>query len=323
MQSEIWRDFQKEVGNFTDKVKRRNFFAGVIGYKLPPVGNYLYVPRGPLMSDECAGSVVKRGMRELIFLAQKRKSGWIRIEPTNEKKLKIIKKNIDFQTVKAPHDMQPRQIFVLDISKEEDVLQREMKAKTRYNIRLAEKKGVVCRSYDSGSKNFQEKMDKFLDLVEMTAKRKGVKFHRRQYYKQMAKMVPQENFKLYSAEYRGEVLTSNLIIFYGKVATYLHGASADKYKNVMAPFLLQWKIIGDAKKMGFSHYDLGGVKVVKTKSGKYEIASGNWQGISRFKLGFSQTAVPIEFPGSYDIILNKRKYLMYRLLQKFRKISKI
>ncbi len=323
MQSEIWRNFQKEVGNFTDKVEEQNFFAGVIGYKLPPVGNYLYVPRGPLIGDKDEEKVIKEGMKKLISLAQKRKSGWIRIEPTDEKKMKIIKKNIDFQTVKAPHDMQPRQIFVLDISKEEDILQREMKAKTRYNIRLAERKGVVCRSYDSGSGNFQEKMDKFLDLVEMTAKRKGVKFHRRQYYRQMMKSIPKENLKLYLAEYRGKVLTSNLIIFYGEVATYLHGASADEYKNVMAPFLLQWKIIGDAKKRGFSRYDLGGVKVVKTKSGKYEIASGNWQGISRFKLGFSQTTVPIEFPGSYDVILNKRKYLMYRLLQKFRKITKI
>jgi lipid II:glycine glycyltransferase (peptidoglycan interpeptide bridge formation enzyme) len=177
-----------------------------------------------------------------------------------------------------------------------------MKSKTRYNINLAQKKGVKITKGANC-------IDKFIDLVALTAKRKGIKFHPEDYYRKMIESIPSDILSLYCAEYQNKIIAANIVIFYGNTATYLHGATDDEYRNVMAPYLLQWQAIKDAKKRGFKKYDFGGVKTLDNNS---------WSGITKFKLGFSQTAKPIEFPGSYDIAINSFKYYIYRAIQKIK-----
>jgi lipid II:glycine glycyltransferase (peptidoglycan interpeptide bridge formation enzyme) len=202
--------------------------------------------------------------------------------------------------------MQPKQNFIIDIDLTEDELLAGMKSKTRYNVRLAKRKGVeILVTRD------QKYIDKFIDLVEQTAQRKGVSFHQREHYLQMFQNIPEDVLKLYVAEYEGEVIAANIISFYGEVATYLHGATSDQSRNVMAPFLLQWQAILDAKKQEIKHYDFGGIFPESSKGGQ--------QGITRFKLGFSPKTKPFQTAGSHDIILNKSKYWMYRFLQRVKK----
>jgi lipid II:glycine glycyltransferase (peptidoglycan interpeptide bridge formation enzyme) len=78
----------------------------------------------------------------------------------------------------------------------------------------------------------------------------------------------------------------------------------------MAPFLLQWQAILDAKKRGIKYYDFGGVFTESDDVGK--------RGITRFKFGFSPKTKPFQTAGSYDIVLNKPKYWMYKILQKIK-----
>lgn len=313
LQSEKWRKFQESVGEKTFNISNDVFLANIIEHKLPVVGKYFYIPRGPVLETEINKKKLKGALGELLKLAKKSKIGWIRFEPSNNKILKIIKNSIELDIVKAPHDMQAQQIFIMDILKNEEDLLNEMKSKTRYNIGLAKRKGVICDSHNFSS----EKFDRFLELIGETANRKGVKFHRKNYYRKMVESIPKKNLKLYVAEYRGKIIVANLILFFGNTATYLHGASADKYKNVMAPFLLQWQIILEAKKNGFTRYDFGGVKT-ENKNGKLIIPETKWQGISKFKLGFSRTTKTLEFPGSYDIIINRKSYFVYKMLQKLK-----
>jgi lipid II:glycine glycyltransferase (peptidoglycan interpeptide bridge formation enzyme) len=75
----------------------------------------------------------------------------------------------------------------------------------------------------------------------------------------------------------------------------------------MAPFLLQWQAILDAKEKGCTKYDFGGVNT-STKE-------NSWSGITTFKQGFSPRTKPVEFPGTYDIVVNSRAYMIYRGLQ--------
>jgi len=317
LQSDSWQKFQGSVGNKIYKIATVGFLANIIEHKLPLVGKYFYIPRGPIFrSEKKSKAEINQSLDKLFALAKKNNAGWIRVDLDNEAKLLFFRKNSEFKIVKAPHNMQPSQIFLLDIAKNKEELLKEMKAKTRYNIRLAKRKGVTCKAYDISDKEFTKNFEKFLDLVEKTASRKGVRFHSRKYYQKMIKVIPKKNLKLYIAKYQGKLIVANIVIFYGETATYLHGASADKYKNVMAPFLLQWKIILDAKESGYKKYDLGGVEVKDAVSGKKEAKGGNWQGITRFKLGFSETTRPLEFPGSYDIILNRKKYLAYKTFHK-------
>ncbi len=356
LQSKEWRKFQEATGRKTFHIdsfeaqelsswKPRSlalgelgFWANIIEHSLPISGKYFYAPRGPVCHPELdSGSKeipdqvrndnsFKIGMTEIIDLAKKENVGWIRIDPASSAILDLIKNNIHFQIKKAPHDMQPREIFAIDITKPEEQLLSEMKSKTRYNIRLAEKKGVKISvitknshpEIDSGSAKLDSGseagmtnryFDEFLRLVKITSERQGITPHPENYYRQMFETLP--NLKLYVAEHAEKVIVANLVLTFGTTVTYLHGASDDKYKNLMAPYLLQWRQIQDAKAAGCDKYDFGGVKFGDDKN-------NDWVGITRFKTGFSPNTKLIEFPGSYDIILNPVKYKIYRIIQKIK-----
>lgn len=281
------------------------FWANIIEHKLPIVGRYFYAPRWP--SYKIQFSI----FNELFELARKEKIEWIRIEPENEESLNSIKENISHKIVKAPHNMQPKEVFVIDITKSEEDLLNEMKQKTRYNINLAQKRGVSVRVISNETPNSNDQIvDRFIEMVDLTAKRKGVNFHPGDYYRMMIKTIPGKILKLYVAEFNNKIIAANLVVFFGKNAIYLHGATDDEYRNVMAPYLLQWQAILDAKKAGCEKYDFGGVKT--------ETDNNSWSGITKFKLGFSPGTKPIEFMGSYDIIINPIKYCLYRTIQKIK-----
>ena len=87
-------------------------------------------------------------------------------------------------------------------------------------------------------------------------------------------------------------------------------------------YMIELEILKQAKSAGYKKYDLGGTKVYQDKNGKNIAKNGNWQGISRFKIGFCLKCQPVEFPGGWDIILNKWKYKLYRFLQKIKELIK-
>lgn len=347
LQSDEWLKFQKSVGRSTfhveDDCKVDQGFghfcvwANAVEHSLPIVGKYLYIPRGPIMIGKKDKNIlriedVRKTLEYLFWLAKDSGAGWVRFDPRSEKDLILIRESVKkaakryekFQTAKTPHDVQPKEIFVIDISKTEDQLLSEMKSKTRYNIRLAEKKGVEVREF-SKKADKEKYVEEFLKLNRETAKRDGFVSHSDGYYRKMVETLPEDMISLYVAEHEGKAIAANLVIFFGDTATYAHGASSNEHRDVMAPYLLQWRQIQDAKERGCKYYDFGGVKMVKCsdltpalslekRGSKGEVNS--WEGITRFKLGFSTTVEPIVFPGSYDIIINSRKYSIYKGLQR-------
>lgn len=256
---------------------------------------------------------VKSLLEELLELAKKNTVGWIRIEPETEEVLSVIRNSANYKTIKAPHDVQPRELFIINIMKSEEELLAEMKPKTRYNIRLAEKKGVSARVILPGS-GMAKYVNEFIRLTQVMAERQGITTHPESYYRKMIKTIPENILKLYVAEYQNRIIAANLVVFFGETCTYLHGASDDEYRNVMAPYLLQWQQIKDAKLAGCARYDFGGVKTIDEKN--------NWAGITKFKLGFSPDTKPTEFPGCYDLIINQKKYWLYRSIQRIKSFIK-
>jgi lipid II:glycine glycyltransferase (peptidoglycan interpeptide bridge formation enzyme) len=101
-----------------------------------------------------------------------------------------------------------------------------------------------------------------------------------------------------------------ILSFFGGVATYLHGASSDEHRNLMANYFLQWEAIKRAKEKGMKKYDFFGIAV--------ELNRKKWAGITRFKKGFCPDCEPIIFPGCYDLVLCPGKYFVYRILQFFK-----
>lgn len=349
LQSEQWRNFQKAAGRRTFLISDESFHASIIEHKLSIVGKYFYIPRWPsariLNSIRRGGQIpnksqnTKNQIQNLINLAKEENVGWIRIEPASEDVLNLLGHQMSkYKIVKAPHDMQPREILVMDIAKNEEELLAGMKAKTRYNIKVAQKHGVKILVTHNSQLNSQKYLEKFLELIKITSERDRIIPHPENYYRKMFETIPPEILKLCVAKYEGKIIAANIVIHYGSTATYLHGASDSEYRNVMAPYLLQWQAILDAKEAGYHFYDLGGVK---TENPKSEInqssaftfpdksgnsskpsffknsAGGNWQGITRFKTGFAPDTKPMEFPGSYDIIISNGKYFLYKFIRKF------
>ena len=311
LQSEEWAQVEEARGHKAVQLFEGALVFGFI-HTLPIVGSYMYVPRWPETESE-------KGRVEISVLIEKaRKLGarWVRIEPQTEVIRAMFFKQAqeeEISLVQAPHDMQPRESFIIDITKSEETLLAAMKSKARYNVRLAEKKGV--KIFMTREEKYQ---DVFCNLIEATAKRQHIKPHPRAHYKQMMSLLPESLCQLMVAEYEGEILAANLMIFCGDTGTYLHGGTSDSHREVMAPILLQWECIREAKRRGCVRYDFGGVHVhsnIKNPASTID----TWAGITRFKTGFSPMTEPTCFPGCYDIIIDARRYQLYdrlRLLQR-------
>lgn len=301
LQSKEWAKFQEANGR--EAVTFDNAFG--IVHKLPVVGTYLYFPRWPEIGIMNYESRINNVLDE----AEKRNIGWVRVEPKNESLLAELKKVFGKNFVKAPHDMQPRENFVIDISKSEEELLAAMKPKTRYNIRLAEKKGVQVFIVQD-----EKYREDFFRLIDATARRQKILPHPRGYYEKMFTVFPETMLALFVAEYKRKVIATNLVMFFGDTATYLHGGTSDEYRETMAPALLQWEQIREAKRRGCHFYDFGGVQM-QAVSDKLKTESSSWAGITRFKTGFSPNTIPTVFPGSYDIIFDAKKYWLYDRLR--------
>lgn len=127
---------------------------------------------------------------------------------------------------------------------------------------------------------------------------------------EQARQIYRFTEKLYFAEYKGEIIATALIGFFGKRVTYLHGASLSENRKVMAPYLLHWEIIRKAKELGFSEYDFWGIVTKKTKKDQIE----KWSGFSRFKMGFGGKVV--EYGGAYDLVFGRVWYFIYNVMRK-------
>lgn len=201
----------------------------------------------------------------------------------------------------------PKATRVLDISGAEEEIMAQMKSKTRYNIRLAEKKGVKIRETNDA--------EVLCDLLAKTASRdKGYAPHPKEYYQKLMSLLESKGLaRIFVAEFEGRPLAAILVSFYGEVGTYLHGGFDESQRNLMAPYLCQWEAIKYAKERGCQYYDFWGV--CETDDPK-----DSWAGISRFKEGFG--GEKIVFAGDYDLVLNRFWYDAFSLMAKIKRIMR-
>ncbi len=181
----------------------------------------------------------------------------------------------------SPHSIQPKRTIVVDISgSEEDILGR-MKQKCRYNIRLAEKKGVTVRAWSD--------INGFHDLMKLTGGRDGFGVHSLDYYDRVFKLFhPAGMAEMLVAEFDGKPLAALMVFSRGKRAWYLYGASSDEERNRMPAYLLQWEAMRWAKAKGADEYDLWGVpdEDESTLESQFESRQDGLWGVYRFKRGF-------------------------------------
>ena len=254
--------------------------------------NYFFCPRGPVVGVESGNLKVENFLfDEIKKIAKNEKAIFLRFEPQFiiHDSLFLIQKTINIE---------PNKTAIVDLQKAEDELLAAMHQKTRYNIRLAEKRGVKIREASN------EDFENFWRIMKETVDRDGFRLHSKEHYRKMLEL--DKNFvKLFLAEYNGKIITAVLATFFGDMITYVHGASANEYRNVMAPYLLHWHIIKLGKSLGFKYYDLNGVDENK------------WPGVTKFKIGFGGAIV--NYPGTFDLVFNKKMYNIYRMLRSIKR----
>lgn len=291
LQSGEWADFQKRLGRNVWQTGEVN----VIEHRLPAKKVYLYSPR--LIFPQNLDEFIK----EIKDIAKKKNAIFLKLEFENSMDENLLKKN----GFRKSNNIQPIKTIILDITKSEEELLNQMHPKTRYNIGLAQKKGIVIRKQVVGNRK-QEHFEEFWKLIQQTSKRDGFKPYPRAYYE---KMLEIPSIELFVVEYpstspgTSETIAANIVLFHKTTAIYLHGATSYEYRNLMAASLLQWEQIKEAKRRGCMEYDFWGIDEIK------------WPGVTRFKRGFG--GKEIAYPGAYDLVFKPIWYKLYKLAKKF------
>lgn len=203
---------------------------------------------------------------------------------------------------KSNTNILPTDTVFIDLKKDEKRLLQEMKSKTRYNIRLSFRKGVRVRKKNYGD------LDVWYQLYTQTCKRNHINLHNINYFQAVIKtnfsdINSSAEVELLVAEHHHNPLAAMFLVYSGKRATYLYGASSSNYRNYMATYALQWEAIRRAKKYGCTEYDMFGVA-------PYPDPSHPLYGLYRFKTGFGGNL--FHRMGCWDYPLNNKNYRMYQ-----------
>ena len=181
----------------------------------------------------------------------------------------------------SPHNIQPPRTIIINIKKSEEEILARMKPKTRYNIRLAEKKGVTVRAWDD--------LESFHKMMLVTGVRDNFGVHSLKYYKRAYELLhPKQMGEILVAEYDGKPLAALFVACNGNRAYYLYGASTDEERNRMPTYLLQWEAMKWARARGSEEYDLWGVpdEDEAILEANFETRHDGLWGVYRFKRGF-------------------------------------
>lgn len=313
LQSYAWGNFQasqnkKIIRLAVEESKLRGGFtaqnklvaiAQIILHPLPLGRSYFYIPHGPIILDEEEKEVILRTITDKTHeLARREKASFLFMEPTQNFD------RISFLSKSKKH-IQTETTLILDINKSKKEILAQMKGKTRYNLKLSKRKGVSVES----SKNLED-VSEFLRLAKSTSNRDEFKLHPDNYYKDMIRILSEDDLvELFLAKYKEKVIAAIIVVYYGKTATYLHGASDYKHRNLMATYLLQWSAIKKARKRGCKKYDFWGVAHADDPEHK-------WAGFTRFKKGFAPNNKIIEYPGPYEYPFSNLETQIFRFIHR-------
>lgn len=303
LQSWQWGEFKQKEGV---TVERIGFFDGnrlkkglqVFFHKIPHTSYTMgYFPKGP-MPDEDQLAALKQ-------LAKQNNAVAIKLEPNvchpvdADSGHEEIKKLLLSHGCREGKPLFTRYTFVLSLEPSLDALANQLKSKTRYNIHLAEKKGVtiVENSTDEGLKTH-------LEILAETTKRQGFFAHSPKYFQDMWELFKGSGMmRIFEARYQDMVLTSWIMFVHHNMLYYPYGASRSQHREVMASNLMMWEMIVFGKTLKLDSFDMWGAL------GPDPDPSDPWFGFHRFKQGYGGTLC--EFLGTYDLVTNPTMYSMY------------
>ncbi len=259
-----------------------------------------YLPRSVFPSIDSLKFLYQYGKKNKII--------FIKIEPyifkTENKEKEIA--NL-FQLKESSHPLFPKWTQILDLTKTEEELLKKFHHKTRYNFRLAQKKGVIVKEL-TNKKGFEI----FSQLYFETCKRQHYHGHNLGYHQTLWDFFQRKIAHIFIAFYQEIPLAAYQVWFYKNRAYYTYGGSSERYRNLMASNLLMWEVIRWAKRNGAEWFDLWG-----SLPPNYSL-SHPWAGFTRFKQGYGTKFV--ELVGSLDLVIDPIFYSLYSFIYPIRQI---
>ena len=295
LQTPAWDQFQQARGKTTYWLDKTLF----IKHDLKFGQSYWYAPR-----------ISNPPSIEQLDAVFKGKTTFVKIEPQQG--------GLEKPFTKMP-TVQPRQTILLDLTHSEDKLLENMKTKTRYNIRLAERKKILVARYDHPDS--VSRVSEFIALSKETNLRDQIRSYDDHYYEKLLDVLGKAGMaSLFVAYHEDKPLASLILIRHNGIATYLFGASSSDKQNLMASYLIQWHAITYAKASGDHIYDMWGARVDERlapgeykqtmAASKVQPRPGKTYGVTRFKLGFNGEVY--FYPPAYDRSYKQFWYNLYK-----------
>lgn len=282
--------------------------ASLLKRAIPKVGRcIMYASRGPVL-DTTDFALLSAFTEYLKQTAIKHKAILLKIDPpipVEDTASETHLRNVGFSPIqlKGFGGTQPKCVMQLDLAgRTEEELLASFKPKWRYNIRLAEKKGVTVNMDCDRSE-----LATFYSLLKETCERDGFLVRGLSYFEDMwDALVPAGYMKLVLTYYEDTPVAGAIAYIFGDKAMYTYGASSNQHRNVMPNHLMQWRMIQWAVEHGCKWYDFRGVSPKKGDG-----SDDHLQGLNRFKEGFSPRFV--EYVGEYDMVLSPAWYWLWNV----------
>lgn len=302
-QSSMWEKFKLETG-YQKSYRVQSIL--VLQKRLPAGFTMLY---SPMINEEQWIEIKEHFpefMEEIKKIAYQNKAIFYRIEFD----ISLIEKNkvsLPKSFVASFEEMQPLNNWLIDLTKSEEEILKEMKQKGRYNIKVAMKNGVTT----SWSSDFDINIESFYKHYSETGRRHKISYRNKQYFEKLVEIFGKNGYaRTYIASKDGVPLASAIMLYYSKEALYLYGGSSDQLKNIKAPCLLLWKTIKDAKELGCERYNFLGIA-------PDDNPDHSWAGITKFKKQFG--GFQKDIIGCFDLPIKPLAYNLFKLAEKIRR----
>ncbi len=274
LQSSPWAKFKEKFGWSSIRIVNETCGAQILFRHLPLGLKIAYIPKGPV------GEINEKFLVDIDQIVKKNHSIFLKIEPD---KWEDSSKELwmESQFLIPSKTIQPRRTILIDLRGNELDLLGDMKQKTRYNIRLAQKKGIIIQESND--------LETFYKLIQSTSDRDGFGIHSFEYYSTVYEnFIKKQQVALLLAYYDDIPLAGIMVFRFGNRAWYFYGASNNRERNRMPTYLLQFEAMKWAKKYGCIEYDLWGIPDEDEEKLEEEFSNrsdGLW-GVYRFKRGF-------------------------------------
>lgn len=304
IQSWQWGEFRKSLGipliryGLFDQNKLKTAFQ-ISFHKIPLINKFVgYLPKGPFPDAKLT--------QALKQISKEQNCVFIKTEPNIE--IGEAEK-IDRDFKKALKPLFTKYNFVLDLSPSEEELLKNTHQKTRYNVRVAQKKGVKIEIREDAPA-----LQTYLKLYFETTGRQGYFGHNEIYHTKVWETFSRNNqVKFVIASVHNIPVVAWMLLVFKDTLYYPYGGSSHLHRDAMASNLVAWEAIKLGKKLGLEKFDMWGAL------GPDADPKDSWYGFHKFKMGYGGRLV--EYLGSFDLVSNPLIYYAFNSVDKFTKLK--